>query len=123
MLIAEVCDQYHWTLDYCLNMPASAFYVMAKQAKVLRYRSLVDACDIMKIPACDFKYADSLRAIYNKVALGVEDAGEERIAVDQKIATKPKVDDSEWTPKRRELARAGVFEMFAAHKGIRPNGR
>ena len=117
-MLAEVCQAYGWTLDYVLNMPASQFYIMAKEARFMRYRQLVDLCDIAPIGWADQKYFETIRKAYIDGALGIRNEDQSRQVPDH-IATQP---DFKIPEMNTAMKHARLCDLFAAKKGLIKNG-
>lgn len=119
-MLAEVCQSYGWTLNYVLEMPACQFFIMAKQARYIKYRELCDLCDISFIPNSDSKYLSELKTAYSRLALS-QPLESEAIAVPANIATQPT--NRILTEEDRKIAHAELCDLFAAKKGLTKRGR
>lgn len=116
-MMAEVCHAYSWTLDYAMNMPASQFYVMAREARFIRYRELLDLCDVAPIATGDPKYTELIRKIYANGALGIHAENDNPLPVPSHIATQAN------KPVDTKRTHASLCDLFAAKKGILRHGR
>jgi valyl-tRNA synthetase len=65
-MIAEVCRFFHWTMEYCLEMPAIQFFKMLEQARQMRALERMEECDIASIPMGNEKHYANVRRRYEK---------------------------------------------------------
>ena len=67
-------------------MPAARFYAMLKAGREMSYQRdswlLKELCDVQAISICGGEYAEKLRAVYEKRALGIKDTPEKSKAMD-----------------------------------------
>lgn len=108
-MIAEVCRTYHWTVDYCLEMPAVQFFSCLKHSRLLRAWDRLDDCDIAAIPACNDKYFAQVRKRYERTIkfLSEED-------MKPKIEGQPEV--IKQAPVDDDNVRYAVMSMFTKMK-------
>jgi hypothetical protein len=68
MIIADMCREFGWTVEYVLAMPVQRMFVLRKAIIDSRIEeqvlSLVDQCDIQAISIGDSKYYSELRSHY-----------------------------------------------------------
>jgi hypothetical protein len=63
-MLAECCRFYHWTLEYCLNMPAVQFFEMLSIARTLKAAEMLEWAEMFGIPAANPKYFDFVTRKY-----------------------------------------------------------
>jgi hypothetical protein len=76
-LLSEVCYAYKYPIDYVMGMPIRRFFMMQKQARLIRLRDLSDAVDIALSGICTIDYAKDLKTRYANMYRTIETGDEE----------------------------------------------
>lgn len=76
-MIAEVCKEFGWTVDYILKMPVRQFfairnsmYQLSNEESAMKY---IELCDIQAIAIGDARYYSELRSSYRNRLIDTDD--------------------------------------------------
>lgn len=111
VMVGEVCAYYGWTVDECLKMPASRFFLMLESARKLKSVEYERACYVARSAQMTMPAFQETVGFFHSLG----DTGEKQ------LPPKPKPPEPSTKPLSGEAAKVAVMAAFA--KDTRINRR